>query len=241
MFARVRAPADYRHWVKASLAAGGMLFLLAGSSGCGRQETTDNAPLDVQGDLIVSERAMTNNEAPASQAVELSETSIVAEDEKVPASTDSDLHRTSEAVSKAAGYVQVGFDLLAGYDFEISDQLLTNALEDISEANDQIPKQVKALDSKQVALKGFMLPLKVEGGLVTELLIMRDQSMCCYGVVPKINEWVSVKMTDTGVKPIMDQPVTFFGTLHVGAMRENGYLVGLYAMDAEKMAGPLDN
>ena len=83
-----------------------------------------------------------------------------------------------------------------------------------------------------------MLPLKVEGGVVTELLIMRDQSMCCYGAVPKIHEWVSVKMTGAGVKPIMDQPVTLFGTLRVGEMRENGYLVGIYRMDGERMKGP---
>ena len=99
---------------------------------------------------------------------------------------------------------------------------------------------VKALDKKFVALKGFMLPLKVEGGLITELLIMRDQSMCCYGTVPKINEWVSVKMTGKGVKPIMDQAVTLYGKLHVGEIRENGYLVGIYQMDGEKVAGPLD-
>ena len=67
-----------------------------------------------------------------------------------------------------------------------------------------------------------MLPLKVEGGLVTEMLIMKDQSMCCYGSVPKIHEWVSVKMSDKGVKPLMDQAVTLKGKLHVGEMRENG-------------------
>ena len=83
-----------------------------------------------------------------------------------------------------------------------------------------------------------MLPLKVEGGLVTELLIMRDQSMCCYGTVPKINEWVSVKMQDKGVKPVMDQPVTLYGKLKVGEMRENGYLVGIYEMEGESMTTP---
>ena len=97
-----------------------------------------------------------------------------------------------------------------------------------------------ALDKKFVSLKGFMLPLKVENGLITELLIMRDQSMCCYGSVPKINEWVSVKMTGKGVKPIMDQAVTMYGRLHVGEVRENGYLVGIYTMDGDKITGPLD-
>jgi hypothetical protein len=105
---------------------------------------------------------------------------------------------------------------------------------------EQIPPEVKALDSRRVALKGFMLPLKVENGLITELLILRDQSMCCYGTVPRINEWVSVRMTSKGVKPIMDQAITLFGLLKVGEMYENGYLVGIYQMDGEKMTGPLD-
>ena len=85
-----------------------------------------------------------------------------------------------------------------------------------------------------------MLPLKVEEGLVTEMLIMRDQSMCCYGTVPKINEWVSVKMEGKGVKPVMDQAVTMFGRLKVGEIREYGYLVGIYEMDGDRMDGPTD-
>jgi len=134
----------------------------------------------------------------------------------------------------------VGFDRLASFTYEMPDDL-SNTNRVASEKSDsQIPKEIRALDKKSVALKGFMLPLKVEGGLVTELLIMRDQSMCCYGTVPKINEWVSVKMTSKGVKPIMDQPITMFGTLRVGEMRENGYLVGIYQLEGEKMAGPLD-
>ena len=62
--------------------------------------------------------------------------------------------------------------------------------------------------------------------------------MCCYGTVPKINEWVSVKMAGGGVKPVMDQAVTLYGKLHVGEMRENGYLIGIYSLDGDKMAAP---
>lgn len=134
----------------------------------------------------------------------------------------------------------VGFDKLASFTYEMPDDLGNTNQINAARPASQIPEAVRAFDRKSVALKGFMLPLKVEGGLVTELLIMRDQSMCCYGAVPKINEWVSVKMTGKGVKPIMDQPITMFGTLHVGEIRENGYLVGIYQLDGEKMAGPLD-
>jgi hypothetical protein len=135
----------------------------------------------------------------------------------------------------------VGFDKLSGYGIEISDELLgpvTNDLAAIKTKTEAlIPDTVKAYSKKRVSLRGFMLPLKVEGGLVTELLIMKDQSMCCYGTVPKIHEWVSVKMTGKGVKPVMDQPVSLQGTLHVGEMRENGYLTGIYQMDGDQL-GP---
>jgi hypothetical protein len=141
------------------------------------------------------------------------------------------------AAPKGAEYSLAGFDQLAGYTFEMTDDLLlprTNNAPAIT-ADAQIPAAVKALDQKRVALRGFMLPLKVEGGLVTELLVMKDQSMCCYGSTPKIHEWVSVKMTATGVKPVMDQIVTLYGTFHVGEQRENGYLISIYRMDGEKM------
>jgi hypothetical protein len=145
-----------------------------------------------------------------------------------------------------AGYTGVGFDTLAGYDFDLSDDLLLAPPDKLADAtkktNGQIPQKIHDLDAASVAVKGFMLPLKVdaESGLVTEFLIMRDQSMCCYGAVPKINQWISVTMTGKGVRPMMDQPVTLYGKLHVGEMRENGYLVGIYRLDGDKLAGPQD-
>ncbi len=141
------------------------------------------------------------------------------------------------AVPKTVEYVTAGFDKLAGYNFEMTDDLLmqrTNVAA-TSTADAQIPATIKALNNQRVTLRGFMLPLKVEDGRVTELLIMKDQSMCCYGATPKINEWVSVTIKGRGVKPVMDVPVTLFGTLRVGEQRENGYLVSIYRMDGERM------
>ena len=144
------------------------------------------------------------------------------------------------APAKAPEFLTAGFEILSGYNIEVSDELLgpvTNNVAEITAKTEAlIPEKVRALNQKKVALKGFMLPLKVEGGLVTEMLVMKDQSMCCFGTVPKIHEWVSVKMSEKGVKPLMDQAVTLMGRLHVGEMRENGYLTGIYRMDGEKMA-----
>jgi hypothetical protein len=148
------------------------------------------------------------------------------------AETNSSAAKSSNANT---GFAPVGFDLLASYNFEVPDGPTTNKTET---ADVQIPAKVKALDKKKVSITGFMLPLKVDNGTVTEFLLMKDQSMCCYGATPKITEWVSVKTGAKGFKSVMDQAITVDGTLHVGAMRENGYLIGIYAMDAEKMIAP---
>ena len=155
-------------------------------------------------------------------------------------------------------YAQVTFDHLASFEYEMPDEFgeVDAAGDDTSveaepaaataepaakpEEKDQIPANVRKFNNTRVALEGFMLPLKVEDSLVTEMLIMRDQSMCCFGSVPKINEWVSIRMTGKGVKPVMDEPVTIYGKLKVGEIRENGYLVGIYEMDGERMGARID-
>ena len=137
------------------------------------------------------------------------------------------------------GYEGVSFDKLASFAYEVPLDPVTNKVE-LAKLNAQIPARIKSLDKKPVAIRGFMLPLKVENGLVTELLIMRDQSMCCFGTVPKINEWINIRMDGDGVQPIMDQSITLMGQFKVGEVLENDYLVGIYEMEGDKMIGPLD-
>ena len=130
---------------------------------------------------------------------------------------------------KADGYENVGFDRLAAFSY-------TPPETETAKPTDQIPEKIRALDQKKVAVTGFMLPTKMDKGLVTEFLLVKDPMMCCYGVMPRINEWIVVKMVGGGVKPLMDIPITFEGKLKVGEMFENGYLTGLYLLEGEKMA-----
>ena len=137
---------------------------------------------------------------------------------------------------KAGEIEKVGFDRLASYVFTPpeTDPATPNAPPPSGAA--QIPDRIKALDQHKVAVTGFMLPTKMEGGLVKEFLLVKDPMMCCYGVMPKINEWIVVKMVGPGVKPLMDLPITFEGRLRVGEMYENGYLTGVYLLEGEKLA-----
>jgi hypothetical protein len=206
----------------AVICAGLMALALAG---CGHGPSAADKPAaKIQGDLInpgasaAAQPVSTPTPAPVSAVA---------------------VAKTAEPKTGTGGeYSAVGFDKLASYNFDVPDDgPVTNLTAGPDKADEQIPTAVKAFNRKKVSIKGFMLPLKVENGSVTEFLILKDQSMCCYGNVPKITEWVSVKTAGKGVKPIMDVPVSIEGTLHVGAMRENGYLVGIYQMDGDKMVG----
>jgi len=135
-------------------------------------------------------------------------------------------------------YLSVSFEELAAFPFEVTYYMLDAQHGPQSAAAEtlrQIPDPVKALNGQEVSLTGFMLPTTLEHGLAKEFLILRNQSMCCYGIPPKITEWVNVRTAGKGIKPIMDQPVTVCGTFHVGDVRENGELVGIYRLDAEEL------
>lgn len=135
------------------------------------------------------------------------------------------------------GYLRLGFDRLAGYKFTAPafDPSADPHAAPKATGEEQIPAEVKAWSGRKAIVTGFMLPVKMNNGLVVEFLLVKDPMMCCYGVVPNMNEWVVVKMTNDGVKPLMDVPISFYGTLKVGAQFENGYMTGIYQLAGERM------
>jgi hypothetical protein len=141
---------------------------------------------------------------------------------------------TTSAPKKEGDYEIIGFDRLASFNFTPPEYSATGAPAP-DQKTDQIPAAIKALDAQKVAVAGFMLPVKMEEGLVKEFLLVKDPMACCYGVMPKVNEWIVVKMSGKGVQPLMDVPLTFYGRLRVGEMFENGYLTGIYLLEGERM------
>lgn len=141
----------------------------------------------------------------------------------------------AEPPAEVDGHLQLGFDRLADYTFKVPPYDPTPGAPPPAETGEeQIPAGVKAWNGRKAVVTGFMLPVRMDGGLVTELLLMRDQMMCCYGVIPNMNEWVVVRLKK-GVRPLLDVPVAFYGVLKVGPMYEQGYLVGIYLLDGERM------
>lgn len=60
---------------------------------------------------------------------------------------------------------------------------------------DAIPAAARAMDGREVLLKGYMYPGNERRGIVLFLLV-RDQGDCCFGGNPKISDRVLVRMAD---------------------------------------------
>ncbi len=160
-----------------------------------------------------------------------------------------------ELKKNTEGYWLVDFRHLASFTFEAiqvptpakpdgakpggslqPDAVMADLLGQVGSVN-RIPPEVQALEGKRVAISGYMLPVNFdEKGFVKEFLIIRSPMVCCYGVAPRLNEWVVVKMDSKAKKivPMMDVPLDFYGTLHVGEKYEGGVFTGLYRLEGEK-------
>ena len=103
------------------------------------------------------------------------------------------------------GYRNITFSDLSGFNFDLTPDTpgpKASPAETTARATAQIPADVRALDGGKVIVEGFLLPVTMNNGLAIEFLLMRNQSMCCYGVPPKINEWITVRASGEGVKPV---------------------------------------
>ena len=159
---------------------------------------------------------------------------VTARAEDAPAAPPAPTGIVPDAVVEN-GYLKLGFEHLASYTFNpppFDPSAAPTATPATGE--EQIPDKVKAWSGKKAVITGYMVPVKMDKGLVTEFLLMRNTMACCFGGVPNMTEWVVVKMKK-GVPPMMDVPVAFFGELKVGAMFENGYMTGLYELAGERM------
>jgi hypothetical protein len=104
-----------------------------------------------------------------------------------------------------------------------------------------VPGFINALNGASVAVVGFMLPMDMDdkGEKTTGFIMCRTQSACCYGIMPKLNEWIYVTMPKGKAADIyMDIPVTAFGTLSAGEIndKENGW--SFYRMIGDKVGYP---
>jgi hypothetical protein len=104
------------------------------------------------------------------------------------------------------------------------------------EGKTPIPPFIKALDKKNVEMVGFMMPL-TEVKNITQFLLVPSLWGCCYGQPPAVNHIVVVKMPPGQTTKFYDDVIRIRGQFDVGETKQDGYLVSLYVLTAEKIDG----
>lgn len=135
---------------------------------------------------------------------------------------------------ESAGYTPTSFTVLSRFFPDPKPAAGASMEKKWEELRREIPEDVLALNGKKVAVVGFTLPLKLEEGRATEFLLLRTQSACCFGMVPRVNEIITVKMP-RGMKPEMDVPVIVGGALSVNWIGQGEQLEGIYEMTADRV------
>lgn len=146
-------------------------------------------------------------------------------------------------------YTEVSFALLSGYEYPKSGSLeagapaVPAALDDEQPVEPKrprpptkIPENVRAFDGVRVEITGFMNPIEFDGDGVKSFALTAIPGGCCYGAIPRLNEWVVVSMPgEERAEYAYYDPVTIFGVLAVGELYEDDTVLSLYRMTPDKI------
>lgn len=99
------------------------------------------------------------------------------------------------------------------------------------------PVQAKAGDEK--AMVGYMIPLeyKPKSDDIVIFMLVRDLMSCCFGGMPRPDEWVYVEMRGDAVARLFPYvPVVVRGELIVGRLEDEfGFATGVYTMKGDSV------
>lgn len=136
------------------------------------------------------------------------------------------------------GYPMISWETLASYKYDAPtiDEQRGKKIR-VQKKKHTIPAFIKDLNGTKAAVTGFMLPVDTDdsGVYTTAFIIVRNQMACCFGVTPKLNEWIRVTMKKgRKTKILMDVPTTVYGTLETGEKYDDIMGYSLYRMTAVK-------
>lgn len=139
---------------------------------------------------------------------------------------------------QSADFVPVSFNVLSGFKYTEPIPEEGEKPEDVEKRreSDQIPAEVKALNGKKAVVEGWMVPMEVaEDGSVKSFVLVRTQPQCCFGDMQAMNEWVDVTMKGKTAEFNVDLPMKVYGQLEVGEKMEDGFVLSIYRMKADRV------
>jgi hypothetical protein len=140
--------------------------------------------------------------------------------------------------TKNGKFTKLTFSALGSYQYEVPDpDIIRGSADPTKPPKDQIPAKIKALNGEEVIVVGFMVPIEItREGKVKSFALTVNQTFCCFGVPPAMNEWVMVEMEEGKTAPYtMDIPVAAYGKFAVGEEIEDGYVLSIYRMTSHEV------
>jgi hypothetical protein len=133
-----------------------------------------------------------------------------------------------------AGIQEINFYQLASFTYnpkepyEPAPKAIPNAL----------PDWIKALNGKKVVIRGNATPVAIEPGGVSEFFLANQTDPCGFGTMPRINEWIYVKLAGRKLVDIRAPAggtveVLVKGTFSVKEDIELGNIVSLFSLVAD--------
>ncbi len=137
---------------------------------------------------------------------------------------------------EAERFQPISWEDLGGfaYEFDTPGMLADASPEALAERHERlIPAEVRALDRRPVAIRGFVLPISIVNGRVSEFILTAKNEMgCCFGDGLSMNQWIHVAVPEgrsTELKPF--GIATVLGVLEVGEEVKRGTVLSLYRMN----------
>ncbi len=131
------------------------------------------------------------------------------------------------------GYLEVAFELLTSYEYEWS----TTTGEAAGDAASRIPFEVRALDQAKVFVHGYMQPIDFDKHGVKSFLLTNIPGGCCFGMIPRLNEWIDVTMPEGEyAEYTYFDKIEIRGKLLVGEAKSGEVVTALYRMTPDAVA-----
>lgn len=101
-----------------------------------------------------------------------------------------------------------------------------------------IPPEVRALEGKQIYLKGFIYPTGRVYEL-TQFVLCKDNAQCCFGGEPALQDMIGVTINNNGTTTYSDSLTGVAGKLRLNPNYHGGKLEPIYLLEADVVSPAL--
>jgi len=141
---------------------------------------------------------------------------------------------------EASRFRAVSWETLGGFPYEFAPpgSLRAATPAELEKRNEEIlPASVRTLDGAAVAIRGFVIPLTIRKGRVSEFVLAAKNDIgCCFGDGLAMNQWIVTSVEPGQEFPMKDfMEATALGRLSVGEEIKEGTVFSLYRLRASRI------